>query len=276
MSEQTKSQLFLGVVAFVIFFLLGRCQAQAQDTVVLRINAESIRTAQTAVLNRILQEAENGDPAELLKLSQTLSTLQAAEGQQDALMVARAIEPQLEHLPALVQTIQQEVVAQNVGNMLNEFRRHNEEMLPMMRGILQVWGESLNMGQKVQAEIKAADELAEAEQAMADIQADDAARDIASTYEWKYAGGRDGGQVYQITRKDGKSMDAKRDGVVLDYFDQSQWHDVDGQYLLSDAENLDKAGVLIHFSRWDWDRAEPKFRKLEQVDGPRRAQLISN
>lgn len=284
MSEQTKSQLFIGVVFFVGFFLLGKCNAQelvypptSEITVreEVELSAESIRTAQAAVLTRILREADSGDPAELLKLSQTLTTLQAAEGQQDALMVARAIEPQLEYLPEMVQTIQRGIVSAQVGNMLDEFRRHDEQMLPLMRGIIQVWGNSLDMGQKVQADIKAADELAEAEQAMAELAADEAARNIASTYQWKYVGGgRDGEQVYQIIRKDGLVIDAQRDGLVLDYFDKSSWTAVEGQHQLEN-EDLDKSGVLLRFDRWDWDRAEPKFQKLERVSGPRRAQLIS-
>lgn len=282
MSEQTKSQLFIGVVFFIGFFFLGKCNASGQevgDTIVLQVNAESIRTAQTAVLNRILREADKGDPAELLKLSQTLSTLQAAEGQQDALMVARAIEPQLEHLPVLVQTIQQQVLAQNVGNMLNEFRRHDEEMLPLMRGIIQIWGESLNMGQKVQQDIRDADELAEAEQAMAELQDDQAARNIASTYQCKYVGSQDSDRVYQFTRRDGKAMDARRDEAILTYFDQGRWEEVEGQYMLSEkeAKDLDKGGVLLSFSHWDWHACESKekMEKLEKAAGPRRAQLIS-
>jgi len=282
MREYNKSQIVCGLMAGIVCFLIGSCNLLGQevaprDTVVLNVNAESIRTAQTAILNRILQEADSGDPQHLLKLSQTLTTLQAAEGQQDALMVARAIEPQLEHLPVLVQTIQQQVLAQNAGNMLNEFRRHDEEMLPLMRGVIQVWGESLNMGQKVQADIEAADELAEAEQAMAELQADEDARHIASTYEWKYVGSEDSSQVYQVVRKDGLAMDAKRDKPVLTFFDQSSWTAVKGQYMIDGeaAEGLNEAGVLIPFSPWGWEYAEPKFRRLERVSGPRRAQLIS-
>lgn len=280
-NEQIKAAL---IILAGLAFGFAASAAIGQDTTItvdvspveeVELSAESIRTAQAAVLNRIIREADNGDPAELLKLSQTLSTLQAAEGQQDALMVARAIEPQLEYLPEMVQTIQRQIVSAQVGNMLNEFRRHDEQMLPMMRGIIQVWGNSLDMGQKVQAEIKAADELAEAEQAMAEIEADGDARYIASTYQWKYVGGgRDGEQVYQITRKDDLAMDAQRDGLVLDYFNKSSWTAVEGQYLLENKD-LDESGVLLRFDRWDWDRAEPKFRKLEQVAGPRRAQLIS-
>lgn len=271
------------VVCFAVGFAVAACQGQemtyppTSEIAEVELNAESIRQAQSVVLNRILREADSGDPAELLKLSQTLTTLQAAEGQQDALMVARAIEPQLEHLPVLVQTIQQEIVSTQVGSMLEEFRRHDEEMLPLMRGIIQVWGESLNMGQKVQADIEAADELAEAEQAMAELAADEAARSIASTYEWKYVGSDDSDQVYQFTRKDGLAMDAKRDQRVRIYFDQSSWTDVEGQYMVDGtaAESLNKAGVLLSFSPWGWEDAEPKFQKLERVSGPRRAQLIS-
>ena len=271
------------VVCFAVGFAVAACQGQemtyppTSEIAEVELNAESIRQAQSVVLNRILREADSGDPAELLKLSQTLTTLQAAEGQQDALMVARAIEPQLEHLPVLVQTIQQEIVSTQVGSMLEEFRRHDEEMLPLMRGIIQVWGESLNMGQKVQADIEAADELAEAEQAMAELAADEDARNIASTYEWKYVGSDDSDQVYQFTRKDGLAMDAKRDQRVRIYFDQSSWTDVEGQYMVDGtaAESLNKAGVLLSFSPWGWEDAEPKFQKLERVSGPRRAQLIS-
>ena len=282
-NEQIKAALII-LAGLVVGFAASAAMGQDTTTITVdvspveevELSAESIRTAQAAVLNRIIREADSGDPAELLKLSQTLSTLQAAEGQQDALMVARAVEPQLEHLPEMVQTIQQGIVSTQVGAMLNEFRRHDEEMLPMMRGIIQVWGNSLDMGQKVQQDIRNADELAEAEQAMAEIKADDDARYITSTYQWKYVGGgRDGEQVYQITRKDGLVIDAQRDGLVLDYFDKSSWTAVEGQYLLEN-EDLDKSGVLLRFDRWDWDRAEPKFRKLERVAGPRRAQLISN
>ena len=42
------------------------------------LSAESIRRAERMILNRIIREADKGDPAKLLKLSQTLSTLQAA------------------------------------------------------------------------------------------------------------------------------------------------------------------------------------------------------
>ncbi len=147
----------------------------------------------------------------------------------------------------------------------------------MMRGIIQVWGDSLDMGQKVQQDIRDADELAEAEQAMAELAADEAARSIASTYEWKYVGSEDSSQVYQIVRKDGLAMDAKRDRRVLTYFDQSSWTAVEGQYMIDGtaAEGLNKAGVLLSFSPWGWEDAEPKFRQLERVSGPRRAQLIS-
>ena len=278
------------VVCFAVGFAVAACQGQEMtypptSEITVRVepleevelSAEAIRTAQQRILNRIIAEADNGDPAELLKLSQTLSTLQAAEGQQDALMVARAIEPQLEHLPEMVQTIQQGIVSTQVGAMLEEFRHRDEEFLPMMRGIIQVWGNSLDMGQKVQQDIRDADELAEAEQAMADLQADEDARYIASTYQWKYVGSEDSSQVYQIVRKDGLAMDAKRDRRVLAYFDQSSWTDVEGQYMIDGeaAEKLDKDGVLLSFSPWDWDRAEPMFRQLERVSGPRRAQLIS-
>ena len=282
-NEQIKAAL-ITLAALVVGFAASAAMGQDTTTITVdvspveevELSAESIRTAQAAVLNRIIREADSGDPAELLKLSQTLSTLQAAEGQQDALMVARAVEPQLEHLPEMVQTIQKGIVSAQVGNMLEEFRHRDEEFLPMMRGIIQVWGNSLDMGQKVQADIEAADELAEAEQAMAELAADEAARSIASTYEWKYVGGgRDGEQVYQITRKDDLAMDAQRDGLVLDYFNKSSWTAVEGQYLLENKD-LDKSGVLLRFDRWDWDRVEPKFRKLERVAGPRRAQLISN
>lgn len=281
------------VICFVIGFAAAACQGQelvypptpetSEITVrvepleEVELSAEAIRTAQERILNRILNEADNGNPTELLKLSQTLATLQAAEGQQDALMVARAVEPQLEHLPEMVQTIQQGIVSTQVGAMLEEFRHRDEEFLPMMRGIIQVWGESLDMGAKVQQDIRDADELAEAEQAMADLQADEDARNIASTYEWKYVGSEDSSQVYQIVRKDGLAMDAKRDRRVLTYFDQSSWTDVEGQYMIDGtaAESLNKAGVLLSFSPWSWEDAEPKFRQLERVSGPRRAQLIS-
>ena len=285
-----RSAVVVFVVCFVIGFAAAACRGQEMtypptSEITVRVepleevelSAEAIRTAQERILNRILNEADNGNPADLLKLSQTLSTLQAAEGQQDALMVARAVEPQLEYLPEMVQTIQRGIVSTQVDAMLKEFRHRDEEFLPMMRGIIQVWGNSLDMGQKVQADIEAADELAEAEQAMADLQADESARGIASTYEWKYVGSEDSSQVYQITRKDGLEMDAKRDKAVLTYFDQSSWTDVEGQYMFDGtaAEGLNKAGVLLSFSPWGWEDAEPKFRKLERVAGPRRAQLIS-
>ena len=258
------------IVVFVICFAVGfaASAAMGQDASItvdvspveeVELSAESIRTAQAAVLNRIIREADSGNPQELLKLSQALTTLQAAEGQQDALMIARAIEPQLEHLPALVQTVQRGIVSTQVGSMLEEFRRHDEEMLPLMRGIIQVWGDSLDMGQKVQQDIRNADELAEAEQAMAELAADEAARSIASTYEWRYVGSEDSSQVYQITRKDGLAMDAKRDKQVLSYFDQSSWTAVKGQYMIDGeaAKELDEAGVLIPFSPWAGNTRSP-------------------
>lgn len=290
-NEVSYTAMFITfIVCFAVGFVAAACQGQeltypptSEITVrvepleEVELSAEAIRTAQERILNRILNEANNGEPAELLKLSQTLSTLQAAEGQQDALMVARAVEPQLEHLPEMVQTIQRGIVSTQVGSMLEEFRRHDEKMLPLMRGIIQVWGNSLDMGQKVQQDIRDADDLAEAEQAMADLQADEDARNIASTYEWKYVGSEDSSQVYQITRKDGLAMDAKRDKQVLSYFDESSWTDVEGQYMLDGeaAKRLDKGGVLLSFSPWGWEDAEPKFQRLERVSGPRRAQLIS-
>lgn len=217
----------------------------------VELSAESIREAQKRVLNRILNEADNGDPAELLKLSQTLSTLQAAEGQQDALMVARAVEPQLEQLPALVQTVQREILGAQLGNMLNEFRRH-DEMLPLMRGVLQVWGNSLDMSDKVQQDIKAADEAAEAELEAAAAAAAHRQRIIATTYSWKYVGSKNASQVYQFTRRDGEKIDAKSDAILVEHFDE-EWTDIEGQYLLSDEDGkLNPLGVLMSFDRWDF------------------------
>lgn len=215
------------------------------------LSAENVRRAERMILNRIIREADSGDPAELLKLSQTLSTLQAVEGQQDALQVARAIEPQLNHLPEMVQTIQREIVVQNVGNMLDEFRRHNEAMLPLMRGIIQVWGNSLDMGAKVRQDIRDADAAAEAEAEAAAAADEQRQRIIAATYTWKYVGSRNAAQVYQFTRRDGEKIDAKADAILVDHFDE-EWTAVEGQYLLADDGHLNPKGVLMAFDRWDF------------------------
>lgn len=258
MKKSTKAAV-LCVLALMLGFAASA--AMGQDTSItvdvspveeVELSAESIRTAQAAVLNRILREADNGDPAELLKLSQTLSTLQAAEGQQDALMVARAVEPQLEQLPALVQTVQRGIVSTQVGAMLEEFRHRDEEFLPMMRGIIQVWGNSLDMGQKVQQDIRDADEAAEVELEAAATDAAQRQRIIATTYSWKYVGSKNASQVYQFTRRDGEKIDAKSDAILVEHFDE-EWTDIEGQYLLSDEDGkLNPLGVLMSFDRWDF------------------------
>ena len=260
MKKSTKAAV-LCTAALALGFAASA--AMGQDTSItvdvspveeVELSAESIRTAQAAVLNRIIREADNGDPAELLKLSQTLATLQAAEGQQDALMVARAVEPQLEHLPEMVQTIQRGIVSTQVGAMLEEFRHRDEEFLPLMRGILQVWGNSLQMSDKVQQDIRDADEAAEAELEAAAAAAAHRQRIIATTYSWKYVGSKNASQVYQFTRRDGEKIDAKDDAILVEHFDE-EWSDVEGQYLLADEDgklNLNPKGVLMAFDRWDF------------------------
>jgi len=257
MKKSTKAAVLCALALMLGF---AASAAMGQDTSItvdvspveeVELSAESIRTAQAAVLNRIIREADNGDPAELLKLSQTLTTLQAAEGQQDALQVARAIEPQLEHLPALVQTVQRGIVSTQVDAMLQEFRRHDGEFLPLMRGVLQVWGNSLDMSDKVRKDIRDADEAAEAELEAAATDAAQRQRIVATTYSWKYVGSKDASQVYQFTRRDGEKIDAKADAILGEHFDE-EWTAVEGQYLLSDEDGkLNPLGVLMAFDRWD-------------------------
>ena len=253
MKKSTKAAVLCTAALALGFAASAAMGQEAEAKTNVELSAESIRTAQAAVLNRILREADSGDPQHLLKLSQTLSTLQAAEGQQDALMVARAIEPQLEHLPALVQTVQRGIVSTQVDAMLQEFRRHDEEMLPMMRGIIQVWGNSLDLGQKVQQDIRDADEAAEAELEAAAAAAAQRQRLIATTYSWKYVGSKDASQVYQFTRRDGDKIDAKSDAILVEHFDE-EWTAVEGgQYLLADEDGkLNPLGVLMSFDRWDF------------------------
>jgi len=264
MSKSTKA-----TVLCVIATLLGlvASAAWAQEAAVPHdLSADTIRQAQRMVLNRIIRDADKGDPAELLKLSQTLSTLQAAEGQQDVLMVARAIEPQLDHLPELVQHLQREIVGQQVGQMLAEFRHHDEEVLPLMKGFIQIWGNSLDMGDKVRQDIAAADAAADEDLAEAHKEEYTQKRMIVSTYSWKYAGSNDSDQVYQFVRRDGAKMDAKADKVLVDYFDDT-WTSCDDQYILEgdEAKALNPKGVLMSFSPWSWDN-EAKA-KLEALRG---------
>ena len=174
-------------------------------------------------------------------------------------MVARAVEPQLEHLPEMVQTIQRGIVSTQVGAMLEEFRHRDEEFLPMMRGIIQVWGNSLDLGQKVQQDIRDADEAAEAELEAAAAAAAQRQRLIATTYSWKYVGSKDASQVYQFTRRDGEKIDAKADSILVEHFDE-EWTAVEGgQYLLADEDGkLNPKGVLMAFDRWDFQHGGAK------------------
>lgn len=182
----------------------------------VELSAESIREAQSKVLNRILREADSGDPAQLLKLSQTLSTLQAAEGQQDMLMVARAVEPQLQHLPQLAQQLQKQLLKATTSDMLGEFRRHGGELLPVMRGFIQVWGNSLEMGEEVQRSIEAAD----AEAATAAEEKEAAQRAMAErivrVWKFKYVAQGDYGYTfYEFVRRPG-ALDAIAHDIMPD------------------------------------------------------------